>query len=238
MLDPVRGEGHRSVALFGVVDNDEVFAFEIAAFAAQWPAPLFVGRSVMVPSLGRSGKPGLPMGVLERRRPLLPASADKADDVAHLLHGLLRDHARPLCAIAKNGTDFIGCVEIAAHFGGERRDFGHGNLGKRRLEGTESLATEFFERLLDRNAGQGCVDLDEVVASARPSSPLAQTAAARIGRRLLDLLGDGVASSVKRMRDISAGSDFDIFLVPSFSDITRMAGPEIIGSVMGKKASP
>ena len=37
---------------------------------------------------------------------------------------------------------------------------------------------------------------------------------------------------------MSAGSDFDIFLVPSFRDITRMAGPEIIGSVMGKNSSP
>ena len=40
------------------------------------------------------------------------------------------------------------------------------------------------------------------------------------------------------MRDWSEGSDFDIFLVPSRSDITRVAGPWISGSGCGKNASP
>ena len=40
------------------------------------------------------------------------------------------------------------------------------------------------------------------------------------------------------MRDWSEGSDFDIFLVPSRSDITRVAGPVMSDSVTGKKASP
>ena len=46
------------------------------------------------------------------------------------------------------------------------------------------------------------------------------------------------ASSVRLMRDWSDGSDFDIFLVPSRSDITRVAGPWISGSGCGKNASP
>ena len=46
------------------------------------------------------------------------------------------------------------------------------------------------------------------------------------------------ASSVKLIRDSSAGSDFDIFLVPSLSDITRVAGPWINGSGRVKNASP
>ncbi len=36
------------------------------------------------------------------------------------------------------------------------------------------------------------------------------------------------------MRDRSDGSDFDIFLVPSRSDMTRGAGPSISGSTSGK----
>ena len=37
------------------------------------------------------------------------------------------------------------------------------------------------------------------------------------------------------MRDRSEASDFDIFFVPSRSDMTRGAGPSISGSVSGKK---
>ena len=40
------------------------------------------------------------------------------------------------------------------------------------------------------------------------------------------------------MRDWSEGSDFDIFLVPSRSDITRAATPWINGSIAGKKSAP
>ena len=43
------------------------------------------------------------------------------------------------------------------------------------------------------------------------------------------------ASSVRLMRDMSDGSDFDIFLVPSRRLMTRVAGPMIRGSGSGKK---
>jgi hypothetical protein len=40
------------------------------------------------------------------------------------------------------------------------------------------------------------------------------------------------------MRDWSEGSDFDIFFVPSRSDMTRAATPWISGSIVGKKSTP
>ena len=43
------------------------------------------------------------------------------------------------------------------------------------------------------------------------------------------------ASSVRLIREKSDGSDLDIFLVPSRSDITRVAGPVITGSVNGRR---
>ena len=46
------------------------------------------------------------------------------------------------------------------------------------------------------------------------------------------------ASSVRLIRAMSEGSDFDIFLVPSRSDMTRVAAPSITGSVIGKKSTP
>src|SRR6201995_4492793 len=42
------------------------------------------------------------------------------------------------------------------------------------------------------------------------------------------------ALSVRLMRLLSLSSDFDIFLVPSRNDITRVAGPVITGSGCGK----
>jgi hypothetical protein len=42
------------------------------------------------------------------------------------------------------------------------------------------------------------------------------------------------ASSVRLILELSDASDFDIFLVPSRSDMTRVAGPVIIGSGRGK----
>src|ERR1700732_875741 len=42
------------------------------------------------------------------------------------------------------------------------------------------------------------------------------------------------ASSGRLIRELSDESDFDIFLVPSRSDITRVAGPVIRGSGCGK----
>ena len=44
------------------------------------------------------------------------------------------------------------------------------------------------------------------------------------------------ASSVRLMRELSDGSDFDIFLVPSRRLITRVAGPVISGSGSGKNS--
>ena len=44
------------------------------------------------------------------------------------------------------------------------------------------------------------------------------------------------ASSVRLMRELSDGSDFDIFLVPSRKLITRVAGPVISGSGCGKNS--
>ena len=46
------------------------------------------------------------------------------------------------------------------------------------------------------------------------------------------------ASSVRTIRERSDGSDFDIFFEPSRRDMTRVAGPSMIGSVIGKYASP
>ena len=46
------------------------------------------------------------------------------------------------------------------------------------------------------------------------------------------------ASSVRLIRLMSEGSDFDIFLVPSRSDMTRVAAPSITGSVTAKKSTP
>ena len=37
---------------------------------------------------------------------------------------------------------------------------------------------------------------------------------------------------------MSDGSDFDIFLVPSRKDMTRVAVPSMTGSVSGKKSTP
>src|SRR5205809_8093693 len=45
------------------------------------------------------------------------------------------------------------------------------------------------------------------------------------------------ASSVRLMRELSEASDFDIFLVPSRSDMTRVAGPVMIGAGRGKYGS-
>ena len=42
------------------------------------------------------------------------------------------------------------------------------------------------------------------------------------------------ASSITRIRAPSAGSDLLIFLLASLSDMTRVAGPAITGSVIGK----
>ena len=44
-------------------------------------------------------------------------------------------------------------------------------------------------------------------------------------------------SSVRLMRDWSEASDFDIFLVPSRSDMTRAATLWISGSICGKKSA-
>ncbi len=46
------------------------------------------------------------------------------------------------------------------------------------------------------------------------------------------------ASSVRLIRLWSLGSDYDIFFVPSRSDITRVAAPSISGSTTGKNSTP
>jgi hypothetical protein len=46
------------------------------------------------------------------------------------------------------------------------------------------------------------------------------------------------ASSVRLIRLMSDGSDFDIFFDPSRRLITRVAAPSITGSVIGKKSTP
>ena len=71
---------------------------------------------------------------------------------------------------------------------------------------------------------------------ARPFSSLGSGSGSVLARRILSAIAS--ASSVKLMRDWSEASDFDIFLEPSRSDITRVAGPWISGSGCGKNASP
>ena len=46
------------------------------------------------------------------------------------------------------------------------------------------------------------------------------------------------ASSVRLILDCSDGSDFDIFLVPSRKDMTRVASPRIMGSGKGNSSTP
>ncbi|MNY20504.1 hypothetical protein D3C86_1539850 [compost metagenome] len=72
-------------------------------------------------------------------------------------------------------------------------------------------------------------------ASARPFRPSTSLGSAS-GSVFAFLIFFEIAStsSMRLMRDRSEGSDFDIFLVPSFNDITRGAGPPISGSTIGK----
>ena len=88
------------------------------------------------------------------------------------------------------------------------------------------------------DVGERRVDADQIVG-LRPLLELllARSAAARGSVLALRIFWAMVsASSVRLMRDWSDGSDFDIFLVPSRSDITRVAGPWISGSGSGKNA--
>ena len=81
--------------------------------------------------------------------------------------------------------------------------------------------------------------LTRLRASARPSSPSASDGRASGSVRALRSFCAMVsASSVRLIRLWSEGSDFDIFLVPSRRDMTRVAVPSITGSVMGKKSTP
>ena len=56
-----------------------------------------------------------------------------------------------------------------------------------------------------------------------------------LARRILSAIVS--ASSVRLIRDCSDGSDLDIFLVPSRSDMTRVASPRIIGSGSGNSST-
>ena len=81
--------------------------------------------------------------------------------------------------------------------------------------------------------------LTRLRASGLPSSPSRLSGSGSGSVFALRILSATVsASSVRLIRDMSDGSDFDIFLVPSRSDITRVAAPPITGSGRGKKSTP
>ena len=76
-------------------------------------------------------------------------------------------------------------------------------------------------------------------ASARPASPSRLPGSGSASVRALRIFwAIASASSVRLIRLMSEGSDFDIFLVPSRRLITRVATPSITGSGIGKKSTP
>lgn len=76
-------------------------------------------------------------------------------------------------------------------------------------------------------------------ASARPVSPSALSGSGSGSETArLNFFAMVSASSVRLIRLASAGSDLDIFFVPSFRLITRVAVPSISGSGLGKNSVP
>ena len=76
-------------------------------------------------------------------------------------------------------------------------------------------------------------------ASGRSFSPSIEPGSGSASVRALRIFWAMVSASSDRLiRLASEGSDFDIFFVPSRSDITRVAAPSITGSVSGKKSTP
>jgi len=61
-------------------------------------------------------------------------------------------------------------------------------------------------------------------ASGARLEPFSSVAEVRDRSRLADLLGDGVGVVGEMILELSDASDFDIFLVPSRSDITASRG--------------
>ncbi len=81
--------------------------------------------------------------------------------------------------------------------------------------------------------------LTRFAASGRPARPATVAGSGSGSVRALRILPAMVsASSVRLIRLMSDGSDFDIFLVPSRRLITRVAVPSMTGSVSGKKSTP
>ena len=129
-----------------------------------------------------------------------------------------------------------GIGEQPRHLGVDRCDARDRELGKGLLEGGElrRRRTPAAPRL-SLLAGQRGVDADEVVGLGAVRQPgfLGGEGSGSVLAFWI-FLAMVSASSVMLMRERSEGSDFDIFLVPSRSDMTRVAGPSMTGSGSGK----
>ena len=94
------------------------------------------------------------------------------------------------------------------------------------LNAEELLAAEFLQHVCFVASLQRCENADKVVGLgrfSRPSTSLGRASGSVFAFRIF--LAIVSASSVRLMRDRSEGSDLDIFLVPSRSDMIRVAGP-------------
>ena len=79
----------------------------------------------------------------------------------------LGDCPRPLCAVGENSIDVTRIRHQLAHFIGYRRKLLDGQLGKGRLEITESTPTEFLQNICRRLIGQ-CRKYPDQVGCFRP----------------------------------------------------------------------
>ena len=143
-------------------------------------------------------------------------------------------------AVGEHRIDMGGIGDQPLHLGVDRPELGDREIDQRGLEGRELRAAELARAprpCSSRRAPHRCRRDCRPPVAARGPSPRSAAAPDRSWRvRILCAIAS--ASSVRLMRDWSEASDFDIFLVPSRSDITRVAGPWISGSGCGKNASP